>query len=690
MRGAQAVGHPERGIPRWIAHFAGALLDRPDAAELHAIVDPGRPLPAHAARIAARGSLLGWEQSDRLTGPLVHHIGSAFEFDWKRHELLPTALRRPGVARVATLYDVIPLLQALPDETWVQRLWRHRADLVRSADAVLCISQWTAEEGIRHLQLDERRITVVGTGVPEVEHPRRNGRMPAPPLPGLESDFVLYTGGAEHPRKNLPALLRAFGRLDEPVRRSHQLVIASRMSDPLRCELTAVARDAGVEDRVLLAGYVPDDVLRMLYLSCCCVAYPSVYEGFGLPIAEAMSHGAPVVTSRTTSCREVVGHPAAQFDPVDEGSIASVLQRVLVEPALAGELREHGLERAREYRWERVAERSLEAYEDALARRRARRVGPAREAVAFAGPAGIEDHMPRARFEAVVEAARAMTRVRPVDSGRAGDPTPAALDWLSGPLVVAADSPLALSRAAELLARHPGVAVLWELDRAMPGEPPDALARLLEVARGIVVGTPLDAARLALAAGRRPVPPVHVVPVPLVARTLPDASRNGGVVVAPRAPGLPPFDDAEVERARLVSEALAARGPVELRLAGGDPYLRPRRDVRHDPWPGWEEACAGADLLLDLGGASATAGDAIADAGRELGIPVASFRPPSGEADGVHRLGEAATATEAAGALATLVDGAATVPEAPASRAPAAVARALLAAAGVELGAPEK
>lgn len=391
LRGNQSRAFAERGIPRYVNHHVAALAERPEIAELHGMVDPGRDLPPVLGRLAGRGWAVAPESAPQLlegTGPLVHHVGSPFELDLSHDRLLPPALDVPGVVRVVTLYDVIPL--AVPrDLDWVQRLWTTRAEVLRSADMVVAISEHTAEDGIARLGLDERRVRVIGTGVPQVGDAAYHGAAGWPDIPGLAPGYVLYTGGTNDPRKNLPRLVRGFGRMPEELRAGHQLVITSKIHDHDRENLERVAAEAGVADRLLFTGYVPDDVLHRMFRNCACFVYPSLYEGFGLPIVEAMSYGAPVVRSDATSCGEIPVEPGASFDPRDEDAIGAAIARVLADPAYAERLAAAGRETARGYTWAAVAERTAGG---GRPRSRPRRPPPAVLAPPGPSPRGVHCH----------------------------------------------------------------------------------------------------------------------------------------------------------------------------------------------------------------------------------------------------------------------------------------------------------
>jgi glycosyltransferase involved in cell wall biosynthesis len=129
----------------------------------------------------------------------------------------------------------------------------------------------------------------------------------------------------------------------------------------------ALEAHRGLRDRIVVTGYAPDADVAALMAGCACFVYPSLYEGFGLPVLEAMALGAPVVTSNTSSLPEVAGDAALLVDPRSTDAIAGALRRVLADPALGSDLRGRGRERARLFSWERCAAEHLQAYRDAAA-----------------------------------------------------------------------------------------------------------------------------------------------------------------------------------------------------------------------------------------------------------------------------------------------------------------------------------
>lgn len=174
------------------------------------------------------------------------------------------------------------------------------------------------------------------------------------------SRFLLYVGVLE-PRKNVPLLLQAYARIagrfpDSP------LVIAGKkgwMYDAIFAQVSAL----GLADRVVFTGYVAEEDLPRLYGGARAFVYPSRYEGFGLPVLEAMQCGAPVITSDVSSMPEVAGGAALLIDPDDVGGLADALARVLSDDALAADLSRRGIARAAGFSWERCARETRAVYE---------------------------------------------------------------------------------------------------------------------------------------------------------------------------------------------------------------------------------------------------------------------------------------------------------------------------------------
>src|SRR5205807_8834777 len=169
------------------------------------------------------------------------------------------------------------------------------------------------------------------------------------------------------PRKNLTRLIDAYASLQRECARENfpQLVIAGKRGW-LDDEIYRAANQQNQNERIKFIGYVPDKDLPALYSGATCFVYPSFFEGFGLPVLEAMQCGTPVIAGNRTSLPEVAGDAAVLFDPFDSRALAEAISRVVDNPGYREELRVKGLERARAFSWTTTAKLTLQAYEEAL------------------------------------------------------------------------------------------------------------------------------------------------------------------------------------------------------------------------------------------------------------------------------------------------------------------------------------
>jgi len=180
----------------------------------------------------------------------------------------------------------------------------------------------------------------------------------------LPDRFVLFVGHLE-PRKNLARLVEAFSILKSKTKLPHKLVILGRESWGYEPVFEAVERHNECSD-IVFTGYVDEDDLPLVYNLADALAFPSLYEGFGLPLLEAMACGVPVVTSKVSSLPEVAGKAAILVDPYNVEEIADGLAAVLEDEALRQALINKGLDRAKKFRWEEAAAQIIHAYEEVI------------------------------------------------------------------------------------------------------------------------------------------------------------------------------------------------------------------------------------------------------------------------------------------------------------------------------------
>jgi alpha-1,3-rhamnosyl/mannosyltransferase len=229
---------------------------------------------------------------------------------------------------------------------------------VRRSAAFIAISQTTADALAARHPDTATRTTVALLGVaPELLAELSSAEAATLPSPG----FVLAVGTLE-PRKNLPRLIDAYSRLSEGLQRCHPLVVVGALGWETGETLDALS---ALGERCTMLGYVSDAALAELYRRCAVFCYPSLGEGFGLPVLEAMAAGAAVLTSNLSSLPEVAGDAVEYADPSDVASIAAGLERLLDSPARRAELSQRASARGREFSWARFAERTLATLERA-------------------------------------------------------------------------------------------------------------------------------------------------------------------------------------------------------------------------------------------------------------------------------------------------------------------------------------
>ncbi len=254
---------------------------------------------------------------------------------------LPIGSKIPGVV---TLYDFIPL-RFSGARSPLHQYYRHYVPRVLSqAKHIIAISESTANDAIRFCNVPASKITAIPLG-----YDSTNFRFLDLPT----QNYVLYVGRT-NPYKNLRRAIHAFSKV--PNHQDYEFWIAGPPDTRYIPELEGLAWELGVRLRVL--NYVPYKELPVLMNRAIALVFPSLWEGFGLPILEAMACGTPVITSNTSSMPEVAGDAALLVDPMDGRAIAGAMNDVLTDDRLRQQLRDRGLDRAAEFAWESTAART--------------------------------------------------------------------------------------------------------------------------------------------------------------------------------------------------------------------------------------------------------------------------------------------------------------------------------------------
>jgi glycosyltransferase involved in cell wall biosynthesis len=249
------------------------------------------------------------------------------------------------VPQVVMVHDLRPLshpgrdLQTLYFHTWVPALLRNCLHIITN-------SRFTAEEIQRQVRVSPSRISVIPLGI---DHHAFTAVAGAPSLSADYAPYLLHVGQA-YPHKNLRRLIKVFGRLVKLYPELRLLLVGKSHPSETTC-LHNLVDELGLQDRVVFLPYCPSEHLPDLYRRAFALVYPSLWEGFGLPILEAMACGIPVVTSAGSAIEEVAGDAALLVDPLNEEELFSAVNAVIREPRLRDQLSCKGIQRAALFNW---------------------------------------------------------------------------------------------------------------------------------------------------------------------------------------------------------------------------------------------------------------------------------------------------------------------------------------------------
>ncbi|GAC1344462.1 MAG: glycosyltransferase family 1 protein [Isosphaeraceae bacterium] len=323
------------------------------------------PAGSFQTRVDSTGRYLNWEQ--RRLPKLCEQDGvqvlhSPFNYG------LPWSCPCP---MVLTLHDAIEFIYYGKRASWRSRWSRGGLQtrlmhwVARSrADRIITVSEHAKKDLAGFLRLPADRIDVIleaadpSFGKPVAPHDRQSLRE----RHHLRKPFIFYIGGWEE-RKNIPCLVRGFAASGI---NDVELVLAGG-KDEQRADLVALAQSLGVDDRLRLLGWITDEELPVLFAEALCFVYPSVYEGFGLQICEAMAMGCPTLASNVTSLPEVLGDGGETFDPNDPETLGRLLRRVAEESSFRAELADRAKRRSAVFSWRKAAEETAAVYRRVIA-----------------------------------------------------------------------------------------------------------------------------------------------------------------------------------------------------------------------------------------------------------------------------------------------------------------------------------
>lgn len=280
------------------------------------------------------------------------------------------ATRFKTVPHIVLLHDVIwKVLSGTYLYNFRRRIYAQQTfEAVKAARKVLTVSEFSRKEIHKHLEIGLDRIKVIGNGVEQVFRPlEKNDKNLAKTLKkhGVDAPYIFYIGGFET-RKNVNLLLKAFAKITKHYTnnlRNRILVIGGEVptvSHPLLEDVKGIATCLGIADRVKFVGKLSDEELAEFYNGADFFVFPSLYEGFGLTVLEAMACGVPVIASQIAPIAEVAQDTVHYFHPDREDELVQSMNRFLTDQVLKEELRVRALNRARQFNWEKPAKLLLE------------------------------------------------------------------------------------------------------------------------------------------------------------------------------------------------------------------------------------------------------------------------------------------------------------------------------------------
>ncbi|MCU1245544.1 MAG: glycosyl transferase group 1 [Acidobacteria bacterium] len=342
----------------WYLHFLLHELSRHDDVELYLfgdarLTDLGprlhAPLPPNAryCTFDLRGRPVPGLARPLTAGAYVGLIElSACDVFFAANYFLPRLHSAVARRRVITVHDLTfkRFPELLQRET-LENLERQMLRELALADSVICVSESTRRDLLHYYQVDPRRAVTIHSGLGTQAEPE--------PMDGLPGRYLLFVSTIE-PRKNLATLLDAYERLRASGRYDGALVVVGRIGWKSEELVPRLKRNGIVHLDYLDAGR-----LATVYRRADAFVFPSLYEGFGFPLLEAMAHGVPTVAARSSSLPEIGGEATLWFDPLDVYALETQLRRVTSDPALRADLIARGYQRAAQFRWDTAADQTL-------------------------------------------------------------------------------------------------------------------------------------------------------------------------------------------------------------------------------------------------------------------------------------------------------------------------------------------
>lgn len=273
----------------------------------------------------------------------------------------------PRITKAPSVVSVMDLSYIHFPETFKQKdlyqLTKWTEYSVKKATKIITISQSSKDDIIKYYKIPEKKVKVIHLGLKDISMEKASKDLSEF---NITKKFILFVGTLQ-PRKNIARLIEAYAMLPQEIKKEHQLVIIGKKGW-LYEEILESPKKFVVEEDVIFLDYVTDEDLPMFYKNAEIYVLPSLYEGFGLPILEAMRYGCPVATSNVSSLPEAGGDAAIYFDPENPKDISDTIKKVLSDSELARKMIEKGNIHYKKFTWEKAAQEVLKVVEEAVQR----------------------------------------------------------------------------------------------------------------------------------------------------------------------------------------------------------------------------------------------------------------------------------------------------------------------------------
>jgi glycosyltransferase involved in cell wall biosynthesis len=397
MQGAQTASR-HRGIGRYTLSFAKSVVLNRGNHEIFLVLsglfpDTIEPIRAQFEDVLPQENILIWHALPSVNQakhnncerrhaaelireafiaslqPEVVHMTSLFE-GYEDDAVTSVGHLNSSALISACLYDLIPLLnpkQYLESNKFYANYYLQKVEHLKRVDLLLSISEFSRQEAIKFIEAKEDKVINISAAIDEqfIEAAlTSNADQDVLTKFKIKPPFLLYTGASDE-RKNLNRLIHAFSLALRQAPLNYSLVLAGGLPDEHRLQLESAAKKYGLKKpNLIITGFINDHELISLYKLCYVYVFPSWHEGFGLPVLEAMTCGAPVICANTSSLPEVINCIEATFDPFDIDSIRDKMIQVLSDESYRQRLREHGRIESKKFSWDQTAKKAIKAWED--------------------------------------------------------------------------------------------------------------------------------------------------------------------------------------------------------------------------------------------------------------------------------------------------------------------------------------